>query len=261
MGDSNRLVGSTTSNLLTRHRTVRKHQIPWSGVTGFPVSVAPIQRPAAPGSTPARRPDLATGDRGAYGCVMKKTFGSTLALIIVALFTVALTSPVTAAPGSIHIHLAGKVGQKAAGSQITLGAEGLTEAPQHLEQAGNACAWLRQSDEPNGTPNAGLSPRVKGWNDSCNTIVTISEDGVNIQIPASGDYAHQIPLPDLPAGNYAIWFAALASIEASGTSLARGVAFTIGTDGTFTKIGTACDGDKIDGRCMPLPPLHLPVPH
>ena len=60
---------------------------------------------------------------------MRKTFGSAFALIMVALFTVAPTSPAVAYPGGIHVYIAGKVGQKAVGSTIFFGAEGLTEAP------------------------------------------------------------------------------------------------------------------------------------
>jgi hypothetical protein len=192
---------------------------------------------------------------------MKKTFGSAFALIMVALFTVAPTSPATAYPGGIHLHIAGKVGQKAVGSTIIFGAEGLTEAPQVFTTVGgdrytptgltpNACLWLNQANQYGEWYP--LEPAISGWGE-CNGIIN-SESGVNIQIPASGSLADQIPLPDLPAGQYQMWFAAWPSVNGS-TSVSLGVAFTIGADGTFTKIGPACDGTMIDGSCMPLQPM------
>ena len=180
---------------------------------------------------------------------MKKTFGSAFALIMVALFTVAPTSPATAYPGGIHLHIAGKVGQKAVGSTIIFGAEGLTQAPQAgSDLTPNSCLWFIQANEY-GTMGYPLEPAISGWSE-CEGIIATSESAKNIQIPASGSLADQIPLPDLPAGKYQMWFAAWPSFNVS-TSVSLGVAFTIGADGTFTAIGPACHGSRFDGMCMP----------
>ena len=165
---------------------------------------------------------------------MKKTFGSAFALIMVALFTVAPTSPATAYPGGIHLHIAGKVGQKAVGSTVIFGAEGLTEAPQPAYSilAHNACLWLEAGNK-NGQFHP-LEPQISDWGSCAGALRTGSK---YMQIPASGSLADQIPLPDLPAGEYELWFAAWATAAATGSSISLGVAFTIGADGTFTAIG------------------------
>ena len=197
---------------------------------------------------------------------MRKTFGSAFALIMVALFTVAPTSPATAYPGGIHLHIAGKVGQKAVGSTIIFGAEGLTEAPQRFTTVSgdrytptgltpNACLWLTQPNQYGEWEQ--LEPAISGWG-ACEGIISDSESGVNIQIPASGSLADQIPLPDLPAGKYQMWFGAWPSTTVGTNSISLGVAFTIGADGTFTAIGPACEGERVDGRCMP--PIFFPPP-
>ena len=196
---------------------------------------------------------------------MKKTFGSAFALIMVALFTVAPTSPATAYPGGIHLHIAGKGGQKAVGSTIIFGAEGLTEAPQRFTTVGgdrytptfltpNACLWLTQPNQYGEWDQ--LEPAISGWGE-CEGIISDSESGVNIQIPASGSVADQIPLPDLPAGKYQMWFAAWPSVNGS-TSLSLGVAFTVGADGTFTAIGPVSDGIRVDAGGNPS--LVMPMP-
>ena len=197
---------------------------------------------------------------------MKKTFGSAFALIMVALFTVAPTLPATAYPGGIHLHVAGKVGQKAVGSTIIFGAEGLTEAPQRFTTVSgdrytptgltpNACLWLTQPNQYGEWDQ--LEPAISGWGE-CEGIISDSESGVNIQIPASGSVADQIPLPDLPAGKYQMWFAAWPSVNGS-TSLSLGVAFTVGADGTFTAIGPVSDGIRVDGRGNPSPVMPMPA--
>ena len=176
---------------------------------------------------------------------MRKTFGSAFALIMVAMFTVAPTSPATAYPGGIHLHIAGKVGQKAVGSTVFFGAEGLTQAPQPYgsglsffqnwpPQTPNACLWLVQVDGSGmGDP---LEPEISGWTSGC--VWSGPESGKQIQIPASGSLADQIPLPDLPAGNYQMWFGAIPSGDLP-PPITLGVAFTIGSDGTFTAVGPA----------------------
>ena len=197
---------------------------------------------------------------------MRKTFGSAFALIMVALFTVAPTSPATAYPGGIHLHIAGKVGQKAVGSTVIFGAEGLTQAPQRnstYSNAGggvvdsfsglvpNACLWLVQANKY-GDLGYPLEPAISGWTSEC--LGGWGESAKLIQIPASGSLADQIPLPDLPAGKYQMWFGAFMSYADYGSMATLGYAFTIGADGTFTAIGPACGG-----LCIPLPtPLDRP---
>jgi hypothetical protein len=184
---------------------------------------------------------------------MRKTFGSAFALIMVALFTVAPTSPATAYPGGIHLHIAGKVGQKAVGSTVIFGAEGLTEAPQYPTSilAPNACLWLVQANKY-GHLGYPLEPKISGWGPCEGTIG--GESGKTIQIPASGSLADQIPLPDLPAGKYQMWFGAWPATTVGTNSISLGVAFTIGADGTFTAIGPACGIN--DDACIPIPLPH-----
>jgi len=187
---------------------------------------------------------------------MRKTFGSAFALIMVALFTVAPTSPATAYPGGIHLHIAGKVGQKAVGSTVIFGAEGLTQAPQPNSfysdsvavgtMVPNACLWLVQANKY-GELGYPLEPKISGWTSECKWGET--DSGKQIQIPASGSLADQIPLPDLPAGKYEMWFGAWPShVDWQHPPITLGVAFTIGADGTFTAIGPACGW-----HCIPLP--------
>ena len=180
---------------------------------------------------------------------MRKTFGGAFALLLVALFTVAPTSPATAYPGGIHLHIAGKVGQKAVGSTVIFGAEGLTQAPQDASSGltPNACLWLVEVNDY-GELNP-LEPKISGWG-PCWGLA--AESGKNIQIPASGGLADQIPLPDLPAGKYQMLFGAWPATTVS-NSIALGVAFTIGTDGTFTAIGPICVS------CLPALPNLLPL--
>jgi hypothetical protein len=179
---------------------------------------------------------------------MRKSFGSAFALIMVALFTVAPTSPATAA-GAIHLHIAGQVGQKAVGSTVIFGAEGLTEAPQDATSifTPNACLWLVQADK-DGEDFDQLQPAISGWG----PCALGSGSGKTIQIPASGSLADQIPLPDLPAGKYQMWFAAWPTDAVGESTIVLGVAFTIGADGTFTAIGAVplCE--------LQMPPMCLP---
>ena len=179
---------------------------------------------------------------------MRKTFGSAFALLLVALFTVAPTSPATAYPGGIHLHIAGKVGQKAVGSTINFGAEGLTQAPQRNSfyshsvavspMVPNACLWLVQANKY-GEVDFPLEPKIIGWTSECHG--GWGQSARLIQIPASGSLADQIPLPDLPAGKYELWFGAWPShVDWQHPPITLGYAFTIGADGTFTAIGPAC---------------------
>ena len=184
---------------------------------------------------------------------MKKTFGIAFALIMVALFTVAPTSPATAYPGGIHLHIAGKVGQKAVGSTIFFGAEGLTEAPQAGSgMTPNACLSIRQSIRQNGPRTYPLSQPVEGWA-RCDGSLW-GKDGKSFQIPSSGSLAGQIPLPDLPPGQYSLYFEVWPmslSSEGTANSVNLNFLFTIGADGTFTQIGPACNGVILGGLCTP----------
>ena len=192
---------------------------------------------------------------------MRKTFGSAFALIMLALFTVAPTSPATAYPGGIHLHIAGKVGQKAVGSTVIFGAEGLTQAPQSSSfysdgvnvsgMVPNACLWLAQANEY-GEVDYPLEPAISRWTSSCN--LSGAESAKQIQIPASGSLADQIPLPDLPAGKYEMYFGAWPShVDWQHPPISLGVAFTIGADGTFTEFGPACYGIEDDpAACLSL---------
>ena len=133
------------------------------------------------------------------------------------------------------------------GSTIIFGAEGLTEAPQTFGPT--ACLWWTKA-----VPDGEL--------DLCPVAGTF-RNVVGIQIPVSGNYANQIPLPDLPAGKYEMWFLAFQSGSTQGLEfpLSLGVRFTIGADGTFTAIGPACDGIEDGSICSPpiVPPSFLPV--
>ena len=171
---------------------------------------------------------------------MRKTFGSAFALILVALFAVAPASPATADPGGIHLHIAGKVGQKAVGSTIIFGAEGLTGAPQGPYWTPNASVSIFRVIDFGFTH---LSPNVKGWTPS-KLLGMASRDSVDFQVPASGSYVGKIPLPDLPAGEYQIELNALAGKQESGAEKTLNVEFTIAADGTFTKI-TYCLGGNV----------------
>lgn len=173
---------------------------------------------------------------------MRKTFGSAFALLLVALFTVAPTSPAAAA-GGIHLHMAGKVGQKAVGTTIIFGADRFTNilpAPKsgtaNIEQP-NGCLYLTKSEDRD---SDSVSPEPHGWEHSlC---------GVSVQthnVPASGNLAGSVVLPALPAGKYMVnWtvFGPLIGNQSNGTSL--NWIFTIGGDGTFTAIGPLpqCEG-------------------
>ena len=181
---------------------------------------------------------------------MKKTFCSAFALIMIALFTVAPTSPATAYPGGISFYIAGKVGQKAVGSTVFFGAENLTQAPQHATtyRTPNACLWLEAVNK-DGEFHP-LEPQISGWRQCAGP--PYATYGKDFQIPASGSLAGQIPLPDLPAGKYYMGFGAWPSPTLGVSSLILSFPFTIGTDGTFTEFGTDCDGIEDGALCLPI---------
>ena len=179
---------------------------------------------------------------------MRKTFGGAFALIMVALFTVAPTSPAAAA-GGIHLHMAGKVGQKAVGTTIIFGADRFT----------NILPFLKNSDDPNGCLYLTKSedgemdtvwPEPHGWEHS---FCGISAQTHNV--PASGNLAGSVALPALPAGKYMVnWtvFGPFIGNQSNGTSLNWN--FTIGADGTFTAIGPLHQCEESIIGCPPLPP-------
>jgi len=157
-----------------------------------------------------------------YNWPMRKSFGSAFALIMVALFTVAPTSPATAA-GAIHLHIAGQVGQKAVGSTIIFGAEGVTDAYQWGGQH-NGCLDLRAAKD--------LS--LPGWGPACGPITQVHD------VPASGSFAGSLPLPALPAGNYSLIYTVTQDPNAPGPDFALQLQwnFTIASDGTFFAISS-----------------------
>ena len=176
---------------------------------------------------------------------MRKTFGSAFALIMVALFTVAPASPATAA-GGIHLHMAGKVGQKAVGTTIIFGADRLTDVSPVVS------TW-RESSGPNGclglsrvrSRSRNVEPVPHGWGDPPQDCWGQYAQVHNV--PPSGNLAGSVPLPALPAGEYSISWGVYQNIR--GKTIAPQLIwnFTIGDDGTFTAI-----------RAVPLCELQMP---
>ena len=155
--------------------------------------------------------------------------------MVVAMSTVDVTPPAVALPedfGGIHLHLAGKVGQKAVLSTIIFGAEGLKGVPQN-QSAANSCLAITKYEPGHGMGNS-LSPIPEGWGQQCSHPFVW--EGKTFQIPASGSFAETVPLPNLPAGGYQLWFGAVADYPpGKGIPILR-VVFEIGTDGTFTMV-------------------------
>ena len=161
---------------------------------------------------------------------MRKTFGSAFALIMVALFTVAPTSPATAA-GGIHLHMAGKVGQKAVGTTIIFGAESVSDVDTHP----NGCLSLTTAINAEDPPVYSIRPIPAGWDNQCK----FSEPAaLAVAVPAGGNFAGSEALPALPAGVYqlvwGVWQRTANGGELMGPLVWK---FTIGADGTFTAIG------------------------
>ena len=172
---------------------------------------------------------------------MKKTFGSAFALIMVALFTVAPTSPATAA-GGIHLHMAGKVGQKAVGTTIIFGAESVSD----VDTQPNGCVRLTTAINAVDPPTYPVRPIPAGWDNHC----LISEPAaLAVHVPAGGNFAGSEALPALPAGVYQLWWGVYQRTAYGGGELMGPLAwrFTIGDDGTFTAIRA-------------LPPCELQMP-
>lgn len=166
---------------------------------------------------------------------MKKTIASALALMVVAMSTVAVTQPAVADPedfGGIHLYLAGKVGQKAVLSTIIFGAEGLKGVPQK-QSAGNSCLAITEY-KPGGGMGYSLSPVPEGWGQQCSH--PFGFHGKTFRIPSTGSFAGSVPLPDLPAGGYQLWFGAAADYPPGKGFPELRVIFHIGTDGTFTLV-------------------------
>ena len=166
---------------------------------------------------------------------MRTIFAYAFALMVVAMSTVAATHPAVADPedfGGIHLHLAGKVGQKAVLSTIIFGAEGLKGAPQK-QSSGNSCLAITEY-EPGHGEGYSLSPVPEGWGQQCSHPFPF--DGKTFQIPSTGSFAGSVPLPDLPAGGYQLWFGAAADYPPGKGFPELRVIFNIGTDGTFTLV-------------------------
>ena len=166
---------------------------------------------------------------------MKKTFAAAVTLMVVAMSAVYATPPAVALPedfGGIHLHLAGKVGQKAVLSTIIFGAEGLKGVPQN-QSAANSCLAITKY-EPGHGMGYSLSPIPDGWGEQCSHPFVW--EGKTFQIPASGSFAETVPLPNLPAGAYQLWFGAVADYPPGKGNPVLQVVFEIGTDGTFTMV-------------------------
>lgn len=172
---------------------------------------------------------------------MKKTFGSAFALIMVALFTVAPTSPATAA-GGIHLHMAGKVGQKAVGTTIIFGAESVSD----VDTQPNGCLNLTTAINAGDPPNYPVRPIPAGWDNYCKFS---NPAALAVHVPAGGNFAGSEALPALPAGVYQLWWGVYQRTAYGGGELMGPLAwrFTIGDDGTFTAIRA-------------LPPCELQMP-
>ena len=174
---------------------------------------------------------VSEAEHRAQRCTMKKTFGSAFALIMVALFTVAPTSPATATGGT-HLHMAGKVGQKAVGTTIIFGADRLAPVVPATSGAPNGCLTLTTGlgDDYLGVQVA-VDPIPVGWgNGLCDPSSSQTHD-----VPPTGNMAASVALPNLPAGGYLLtWY-----VWSSFYPLTLQWLFTIGDDGTFTSIGVA----------------------
>ena len=164
---------------------------------------------------------------------MRKTFGTAFALIMVALFTVAPASPATAA-GGIHLHIAGKVGQKAVGSTIIFGAEGETDALQS-QRRNNGCLSLKG---PKKLSLPGWGPNPSPWQGVVSPCYGPLTQVHNV--PTSGSFAGSVPLPALPAGDYSLTFLVLQAPCLNCANFAPQLQwnFTIGSDGTFFAISS-----------------------
>jgi hypothetical protein len=169
---------------------------------------------------------------------MKKTFGSAFALIMVALFTVAPTSPATAtATAGIHLHMAGKVGQKAAGTTIIFGAVRLSDVTPSQQYAPNGCLVLTTTNDASELYwMEPLRTIPAGWDNQCKWSDTSAQ--LAVDVPAGGNFAGSAPLPGLPAGLYQLeWGVLQTTGSGSYTKINLTWKFTIGADGTFTAIG------------------------
>lgn len=165
---------------------------------------------------------------------MKKTLSSAFAVMVLAVSAVALTAPAVADPGGfggIHLHVAGKAGQKAVGSTIIFGAEGLKGVPQN--QSGNSCLAITRSIVGKGY-GMSLSPIPTGWDQQCPKQVP--GVGKTFQLPSSGSFAYRVPLPDLPPGEYQLLFSAIADHAPGTGNPVLLVSIQIEADGSFSKV-------------------------
>ena len=120
---------------------------------------------------------------------------------MVALFTVAPISPASALgptvneAAAIHLHMAGKVGQKAVGTTIIFGAESVSDVDTHP----NGCLSLTTAINAVDGPVYPVRPIPAGWDNQCK----FSEPAaLAVAVPAGGNFEGSEALPALPAGVY-----------------------------------------------------------
>ena len=179
---------------------------------------------------------------------------------MVALFTVAPTSPATAT-GGIHLHMAGKVGQKAVGTTIIFGAESVSVVWPTFDTQPNGCLYLRTAISAGGPPIYPVRPIPAGWDNYCKfstldsahrTVALAEPAALAVHVPAGGNFAGSEALPALPAGEYQLFWEVFQRPAKLMGPLAW--KFTIGDDGTFTAIGAVplCEL-QMPPECPPQP--------
>ncbi|MDA7715908.1 hypothetical protein N8797_00880 [Pontimonas sp.] len=115
---------------------------------------------------------------------MRKTFGAIATTILVALLTVAPVSPAHADGGAIHLHMAGKVGQKAVGTTIMAGTSAFTADLNVFSFPG--CIYL---NAVNASGTTGATVDIWPSDTSCDITFTnvYVTNAVAVAIPASGN--------------------------------------------------------------------------
>jgi len=192
---------------------------------------------------------------------MRKPFGMIASTILVALLTVAPVSPANADGGAIHLHMAGKVGQKAVGTTIMAGTSAFTSDLWEIQSNGDVCAgaWVANcvnvfsfpgciylnAVDTSGTTGA----TVNIWPSDTRCDITFTNvyvtNAVAVAIPASGNSYQELRLPLLKPGSYLLSFTAMdEQYVTSPNSVQEQVAltlqwtFTVAADGTFSAIST-----------------------
>lgn len=190
---------------------------------------------------------------------MNKAFGAIATTILVALLTVAPVSPANADGGAIHLHMAGKVGQKAVGTTIMAGTSAFTSDLWEIQSTGDICAgaWVANCvnvfafpgciylNAVNASGTTGATVDIWPSDTRCDisfTNVYVS-NALDVTIPASGNSYKELPLPPLKPGSYLLSFTAMdEQYVTSPNSVQEQVAltlqwtFTVAADGTFSSI-------------------------